>query len=307
MLRISVVTPTFNSEAYFRETILSVIHQSGDFEIEYIVKDGGSTDKTKEIFDKYDHQIRSKAFPISCRGVSMRWESRADKGMYSAINKGFALATGDVFCWINSDDIYLPGALSRVAQIMTSLPKVQWCKGITSYLDDQSNLTKRGDLFLYSQALIRKGIYGVGLPFIQQDSVFWRRELWHKQGPIDENLKLAGDYYLWHKFAEVTPLYCFNQEVSMFRRRSGQLSENLDKYFAECHSICPGNESARADVQLYMRREKRVPRILKPLFFQMYFRTGRLPTIDIQSRPRIRHLLYYKYPVHEPLQMVNGT
>ena len=100
--KISIVTPSFNQGQFIEETIRSVLDQDYP-NLEYLVIDGGSTDQTIDIIRKYETQLSY-------------WESEKDRGQVHAINKGLARATGDIFAYINSDDIYLPGTFATVAK-----------------------------------------------------------------------------------------------------------------------------------------------------------------------------------------------
>src|SRR6267142_1062651 len=100
--KITIVTPSFNQGSFLEQTILSVIGQQYP-DLEYIIIDGGSTDNSVEIIKKYASRLA-------------HWESETDRGQAHALNKGFALATGTIFGWINSDDFYLPGTLFFVAE-----------------------------------------------------------------------------------------------------------------------------------------------------------------------------------------------
>ena len=100
--RISIVTPTFNSEEYLETCILSIRNQHYE-NLEHIIVDGGSTDSTLEIIRKYELD-----YPL-------RWISEPDDGMYDAINKGFSMSSGDILAWLNSDDFYFPWTCEVVA------------------------------------------------------------------------------------------------------------------------------------------------------------------------------------------------
>jgi glycosyltransferase involved in cell wall biosynthesis len=224
-MKLSVITPCFNSEKYISETIESVISQHGGFDLEYIIVDGGSTDGSIEIIKEY-----SKRYNIILI-------SEFDEGMYNAINKGFCLATGDIFSWINSDDKYETGAFQKIINAFEEFPEINWLKGITSYIDENSNVTSVGKCFLYKKKWITNGYYGKYIFFIQQDSVFWRKGLWKRIGEIDKSFKVAGDYWLWIMFSKYARLYSINSVVSYFRKSDGQLSSDMNRYFAEMNKI----------------------------------------------------------------------
>src|SRR5215831_1246876 len=103
--RISVITPSFNQQRFIEQTIRSVLLQKYP-NLEYIIIDGGSTDGSIDIIKKYEPHLTY-------------WESQRDRGQSHAINKGFARATGEILCWLNSDDYYLSGALHTVAKALS--------------------------------------------------------------------------------------------------------------------------------------------------------------------------------------------
>ena len=103
---ITIVTPSLNQGQFLEQTILSVISQKGDFYIDYIIADGGSTDNSVEIIKKYDSLLREKKFKIQCKGIKYRWWSKKDKGQAHALNMAFKTGQGDVVTWINSDDYF---------------------------------------------------------------------------------------------------------------------------------------------------------------------------------------------------------
>jgi len=280
-MKFSIITPTYNGEKYLSETIESIISQKGKFDIELIFVDNLSIDNTMSIIDSYKKLIDDNKYQIQCKSVVIKVISEKDKGMYDALNKGFGIATGDIFAWSNSDDIYFPGAFDVVSNVFSKYEQIQWLKGITSYIDEFSKLTRFGRCYLYYQEWIQKGVYGRKLYFIQQSSTFWRPSLWQKVNGLDYKLKLAGDFGLWIKFAQQTPLYCLNYNTDCFRFRPGQLSEDKTNYFKECDSILPLPENIERKIDRYKRIREFIPDCLKPLLYLVILGFQKFHLVDI--------------------------
>lgn len=273
-MKFSVVTPSHNSERFIAETIESVVSQAGDFEIEYIVVDNASTDHTTDIVSKYARRIGKGTYPVACKGVSIDLMSEPDEGMYDAINRGFGKATGEVFAWINSDDIYLPEALQSVARSFAAYSDVRWLKGITSYIDEDSRRISSGKCNFYSREWLRRGVYGRALHFVQQDSVFWRADLWREVGGCDGRLRVAGDYALWMAFAQKARLFSLNAPLSCFRKVAGQKSQDLGAYRKEMAGISRGLDGDDGRIRRFFAWESRIPKAIRPIVFRWLF--GRL-------------------------------
>lgn len=270
-MKFSVVTPSHNSERFIAETIESVVSQAGDFEIEYIVVDNASTDRTAEIASGYAKRVAEGTYPVKCRGVSIALMSEPDEGMYDAINWGFEKATGDVYAWINSDDVYRADAFQKVARCFAAYPDVRWLKGITSFIDAGSKVVARGACHLYCREWLRRGVQGRAWDWVEQDSVFWRADLWREVGGCDARLKTAGDYGLWMAFAEKTPLFSLNAETSCFRRVAGQKSQDMDAYRSEMAVLSAGLDDDDTRIRRFFAWEYRIPRRLRPLVFRRLF------------------------------------
>lgn len=238
-MKFSIVTPIYNGEKYIAETIESILSQAGDFEIEYIIQDGGSTDGTLTVVKVYDEKLKMGSYPIKCNGITFKWFSEKDSGMYDAVEKGFARASRDIYAYLNADDRYLPGAFATVADIFKTYPEIEWLKGINKVCDEHGNILSEGACRLYRQDWLQKGIYGRNAYFVQQDSVFWKRSLWENARPEISRFRFAGDYALWATFAAYAPLWSFNKPVSVFRERTDQLSANMKPYRKEQGAIAP--------------------------------------------------------------------
>lgn len=137
-MKITVVTPSFNQGKYIEETIRSVLSQKGDFLIDYIIMDGGSTDESREIISRYDRMLESGEWEIRCGGIEYRWVSRKDKGQVDAIIQGFAMARGDILCWLNSDDIYYSNdVFSKVVSLFGENETLDMLTADGYFIDEQ--------------------------------------------------------------------------------------------------------------------------------------------------------------------------
>ena len=173
----------------------------------------------------------------------MRWISEKDNGMYEAIIKGFSLANGEIYAWLNSDDMYMPWACEVVASVM-SKTGIKWCTGVPSNWNERGVQCLSSMMIpVYPRRFIKNGYMDgrIGL-IIQQESTFWTRNLWDKCGSVIGNYKMAGDYHLWKEFAKHEPLITLNSIISGFRSHSGQKSAGvagggISSYFAEVGSL----------------------------------------------------------------------
>jgi glycosyltransferase involved in cell wall biosynthesis len=266
--RISVVTPSYNQGAYLEETILSVISQ-GYPDLEYIIIDGGSTDNSVEIIRKYEKHLAY-------------WVSESDKGMYDAIQKGFERSTGEIMCWINSDDRYHPKSFFVLAEIFSRFPEVEWIQGSPSAIDEQGRIVSAFGPRKWSRYNFLLGDY----KYIQQESTFWRRGLWQKAGSrIETSLKLAGDFELWLRFFDHARLYSVRTVLGAFRlRSSNQFSlERLDEYHRE------------AEREIEKKLGLLEPEVRDNLNFILRFRRvfKRIPFARKHYRPRVNSIFNY--------------
>lgn len=273
-MKFSIVTPAYNMECWIAETIESVLSQRGDFEIEYVIVNDHSTDKTELIIKKYVDKINNSTYSIQCKGISMKYINKnKNGGMYNAINYGFSKATGDIYAWINADDVYQAGAFDTITKTINAFPEIEWLKGITSTIDEKSRAARKGKCKIYHQNWIHKGIYGQEAYFIEQDSTFWRSGLWGKTGPIPSHFRSAGDYWLWIQFAKYAPLWSVNFPISFFRKRKGQLSKNITKYKYEQKIARPKRELMAWKVRLFFSPQSRLVSIfpkLEQFFIWLY-------------------------------------
>jgi GT2 family glycosyltransferase len=229
-LSISIITPTYNSSYYLEATLKSVLVQNYPA-LEYVVVDGNSSDGTQNIIRRYESQLSY-------------WQSEPDKGMYEALQKGFARSTGEIMGYLNSDDLYLPHTLTTVSQIFSNLPQVQWISSIRplivnsegAFVDVAALSGFHRDAFMRGENMLTNRYR---LEMIQQESTFWRRNLWEKAGgTLDTSLKLAGDFELWARFYQHAELVGVRTILSGFRRHGAQLSaQQAEAYQAECLEV----------------------------------------------------------------------
>jgi len=168
-MKISVITPTYNQGFFIEETIKSIIHQAGDFELEYIIIDGASTDQTLKVIKHYDKIINSPNFKPNCTRFTFKWISEKDRGQSEAINKGFRMTTGEIVNWINSDDILYPNAIHKIVNAFQSNPEEMLIFGDCMKLDENGNelMIFQGRKFSRSDLIRRWDRISIVHPIVQ--------------------------------------------------------------------------------------------------------------------------------------------
>lgn len=219
--RITVVTPNFNQVQFIETTILSVLDQNYP-NLEYIIIDGGSNDGSVEIIKKYQKNLHY-------------WESIEDNGMYDALMKGFSRSTGEIMCWINSDDVLWKDSLKNVKKILEENSHIHWLQGWPTVIDEKGKIYLQRSPVFSKFYFYLKNHKNSGF-FIQQESTFWTRDIWERSGSyLNLDYKLAADFDLWMRFFKLEKLYCTNIPLGAFRIRKGQLSSNKKLYLQEAN------------------------------------------------------------------------
>jgi len=230
--RISIVTPSYNQGQFLEETIRSVLLQ-GYPNLEYIIMDGGSTDGSVEIIKKYQPWLSY-------------WVSEKDKGQVDAIYRGFERASGEIIGWLNSDDLYLPGALARFGESFAAHPQTDILVGGMLLINAAGDTIRstRGYPRYYppvSETFLKVLFHGM----YNQPASLWRRRAFFDVGGFDRSLRFAFDYDMMlrlsrrcHCRALRFPVACFRlhdksktctimtvceQEGQMLRDRHGQM------------------------------------------------------------------------------------
>ncbi|MGI6524867.1 MAG: glycosyltransferase family 2 protein [Bdellovibrionota bacterium] len=222
-MKISVVTPVLNGERFLAQTIESVLGQQGDFELEYIIRDGGSTDNTLAIAKSYAGDPRVTVI------------SERDQSNYDAIDKAMALVTGDIGCWINADDYYEPGTFKKVIEAFRRSPERMWLYGRCDIIDE-NNKEIRKLITFYKNILGWFYSYRLLLceNYINQPATFWKMDLWREVGGLSMQYRIAADYHLWLKMAQRSSAISVHDCLAHFRRCGQSISDNhFERQFSE--------------------------------------------------------------------------
>jgi glycosyltransferase involved in cell wall biosynthesis len=230
-MRISIVTPSFQQVRFLERSMRSVLRQEVT-DLEYMVLDAGSSDGSVDTIKKYGDRLAY-------------WRSRPDGGYADAVQEGFSRATGEIMGWLNSDDMLTPWALRTVESVFRALPEVRWLTTRFMLMMDETDtvIACRRNEGYHSQAFYRGRNHPVDRRFytsvIQQESTFWRRDLWEQAGAhMDAGLKVAGDFELWARFFRHAELYALNVPLGCFRFQQASItSTQMQAYDRECKTV----------------------------------------------------------------------
>jgi hypothetical protein len=267
MQRLLVITPCLNAARYLDDTILSVVTQVGDFALHYHVQDGGSQDDTVEKLESWAKRLAGD-WPRLCNDLVFSYCTEPDAGLYDAINKGFAIAPdlpeNGMMTWINAGDRLAQGALQTITAVRRMFADAEWLSGSFAQINDEGCPIVFGAPAAISRMAVAIGLHdGRHLGALQQEGVFWSRDLWRKSGGhVNSRLKLAGDFDLWRRFAQHVPCHVLHVATGFFRRHAGGLSSDVERYCAETDElITPPVAIQRENVlrnfsELFARRDQ---------------------------------------------------
>ena len=205
-LRFSIVMPSFNHARFIERSLNSVLNQEYEG-TELIVMDGGSSDGTREILERYSPHIAV-------------WRSEHDAGQSDALNKGFAHVTGDILGWLNSDDLYLPGAMHHAAHVFAAYPQIDVVYGDWLTVDLTDRIVDHFPALAPSRGrLVTEGF------FCNAQAMFWRRSLHERLGEFDPQLHYTMDYDLMLRMISTAGPGAFfrtDRPLGCFRVHPGQ-------------------------------------------------------------------------------------
>jgi glycosyltransferase involved in cell wall biosynthesis len=190
-MKVSVVTPSYNQGQFIKRTLESVATQTGA-EIEHVVFDGGSTDGTVDVLKHF--------------GRNVVWVSEKDDGQTDAVNKGIRATDGEVIGWLNSDDIYYPGAVAHVVAFFETHPDVDVIYGMADHIDLSDHAFEAYPTEPWDFDRLRDTC------FICQPAAFFRRRVVAQHGPLDENRHFCMDYEYWLRLAKAGVRFAYLEE-----------------------------------------------------------------------------------------------
>lgn len=196
--RVSIVTPSYNQDRFIEETIRSVLLQ-GYPDLEYIVIDGGSTDRSVDIIRKYSPWLA-------------HWISEPDRGQTHAINKGLSLVRGDIVAWLNADDTYALGAIAHIAPVMRANGRTAFVYGDCRQIDETSR-----PLGVYRAACDGLESFLLFKACVPQPTVFFRRFLLDEVGYLDESLQYAMDFEFYMRVVTRHDLHSIARVLANYR------------------------------------------------------------------------------------------
>lgn len=207
-LKITVVTCSYNQAEFLECTIDSVLSQNYS-NLEYIIIDGGSDDGSQDIIKKYEGRLSY-------------WISEPDEGQTDALIKGFNKATGDVCCWLNSDDLFEPHTLQEVSDFFVSNPEAEIVYGDATWIGRDGSYIKPK-----KEHGFNRFIWMHDYNYIPQPSTFWRRKVYEQVGGLDKSFDLVMDADLWIRFADVTNIHHVPKLWSRMRFYPEQKNQRL--------------------------------------------------------------------------------
>ena len=205
--KISVVIPSYNQGKYIERTLLSILKQDYPGLVEVIVADGGSTDNTVEILRKYDDQII--------------WWSKRDNGFADAVNKGFSVATGDIYSIQSSDDFYLKNAFKKAIKGFTKHPDASLIAGRDVFLDQNNKIIGYGEQ--EGQITPYSILFKYNPP---QHTIFFKKKYFDTVGGLRSNGGVCSEVELWYRITHFAKGYFITDKMAVYQFHQNQMTQN---------------------------------------------------------------------------------
>lgn len=262
---VSIVTPVLNGNVYFEQTILSVLNQTYD-NIEYIVIDGGSTDGSLETIKKYEDKIDY-------------WLSKNDYGMYDAINSGFKAASGDIFAYLSSDDLYYPDTIQVVVDYFKKHPAAEIVYGNCDFIGPKGQL-----IYKYRFPRYRwKSYVCFNSSSIAEPATFWRGSIHKKIGYFDTTFRYSGDFDFYAKAGKCCCFFRINKTIARFRMHGSAITATMEGGIKRENSIIN---------QRYAHMNKSYQMLLR-IWLHLKIKALNLPVMFKKAYFRIRKVDFY--------------
>lgn len=239
--KISIITPSYNQKKYIQQAIDSVFAQRYP-NLEFIIIDGGSTDGTVDVLKHYSGNPQFK------------WVSEHDAGQADAINKGLAMATGDIIAYLNSDDYYLPNTFASVVEFFDSHKKAMWVTGDYRIVDEKGKCIQLPVVWYKSFFRLFPSYVSLCITnFIAQPSTFWKYRAFRSIGLFDTKLSYVLDYDYWMRMIKKYPLSVIRRSLSAFRIHKASKGGHLYReQFKEENVVMQKYVSSRIMVKLHL-------------------------------------------------------
>lgn len=278
--RISVIVPSYNQGLFLQRTINSLLSQRYS-NLEIIVIDGGSTDNSRSVLNKFEDKIIGT--------------SEKDRGQAHAINKGLKKATGEIISFLNSDDTLAQGAIKKIAYFFSTHSDVDILYGKVHHIDSNDHFLNKYDSFwTYAELSTPSDIHFSEGCLVGQPSVFWRRKIIDEIGLFNTKLNYAFDYEYWIRISKKYKFYYLPEHLANTRLHPDTKTSNSAekvfeemaiiqlKYYRQVHlavilSLIEIKNSAKTQISRISRTRHLLSRIVSMIWLQLTY-NHRLPT-----------------------------